>query len=219
MTMARSAVELDFFSMEKEIPARAPAEKLFHRRRSFRDIQSVISKINPEVLKTVIASGSVNQTSMAKLSENDSFSVSNKSFSVPSTPKEDQSFFPVLPVYTPIFRPSSGSENGSETAPLTIFYNGTVSVFDVPRHKAENILKLAEENGSKSVEQPYSKLAVPSRDQRQLFGTLYGDLPISRRKSLQRFLEKRKERLTLVTPYGCPADYAFWGGNMEGYKD
>lgn len=31
------------------------------------------------------------------------------------------------------FRP--GSENFSDSAPLTIFYNGTVSIFDVPRDK------------------------------------------------------------------------------------
>jgi jasmonate ZIM domain-containing protein len=84
-------------------------------------------------------------------------------------------------------RPSS--ENLSETAPLTIFYNGTVSVFEAPRDKAENILKLALERTFDSM-----NLAAPSSDQQQLLDTLNGDLPIARRKSLQRFLEKRKER-------------------------
>lgn len=41
--------------------------------------------------------------------------------------------FPRKEIYLYVFR--SGSENVSETAPLTIFYNGTVAVFDVHREK------------------------------------------------------------------------------------
>ncbi|KAF7123534.1 hypothetical protein RHSIM_Rhsim12G0019500 [Rhododendron simsii] len=133
-------------------------------------IQGVISKMNPELLKSVI--GSVELKSNAgKFSENGDALTLN-----PSSLKHHESVFP------PAF---GGNTCGlgsftTETTPLTIFYNGTVAVFDVPRPRAENILKLA----------------VSSRN----------DLPIARRKSLQRFLEKRKERLNLVSRYGCPAD-------------
>lgn len=58
------------------------------------DIQSVISKLNPELLKAVIATGSVDQTSLP---------LKTSSFSVPSTPKHDENPFPSLHVYTPAF--------------------------------------------------------------------------------------------------------------------
>ncbi|PSS12092.1 Protein TIFY like [Actinidia chinensis var. chinensis] len=211
--MARSAVQLDFFRMEAETSAKPPPNKHFDRRRSFRDIQSVISKLNPELLKTVIASGSVDRSpNISKSSENGNVLAYKTSFSVPSTPKHDENLFPALPVYTPAFwNNPCGSESTAETAPLTIFYNGTVSVFNVPRHKAEHLLKMAEGGVFKTVESADPKIPVPSTDPRHLLETLDGDLPIARKKSLQRFMEKRKERLTLVSPYGSPTDNSFWG--------
>ncbi|PSR84740.1 Protein TIFY like [Actinidia chinensis var. chinensis] len=176
--MLRSAVELDFFQMEKESAGKPqPPKKLFDRRRSLRDIQSVISKMNPEILKSVIATGSVENGNL-----------------LASKPKTDEPFLsPALPLLS---APAFGN-CVSGTTPLTIFYKGTISVFDVSRNKAENILKLAEENVSKTVD---------------------SDLPLTRRKSLERFLQKRKERLTMASPYGnCLPDYAFWGEKKSPY--
>ncbi|PSR84724.1 Protein TIFY like, partial [Actinidia chinensis var. chinensis] len=158
--------------MEKESTGEPQQrKKLFERRRSFRDIQSVISKMNPEILKSVIATGSVENGNL-----------------LASKPKNDDPFLsPALPL---LFTPAFGNRV-SGTSPLTIFYEGTVSVFDVSRNKAESILKLAEENVSKTVD---------------------SDLPLTRGKSLERFLQKRKESLTMASPYGnCPTDYAFSG--------
>ncbi|KAE8703071.1 Protein TIFY 9 [Hibiscus syriacus] len=189
--MSRATVELDFFGMEKANSCKSQFQKFLDRRRSFRGIQGAISKMNPELIKSVISYGSMNRSPVDW----------RKSFSVPSSPKEDRSPIPSLPILNPALRPSF-SEDGRETAPLTIFYNGTVSVFNVPRDKAESIFKLAVVGSLKNVESTdSSKVANPSNDQQNLLETRNGDLPIARRKSLQRFLEKRKERLTCTPPY------------------
>lgn len=174
--MSRATVERDFFGRERESTSKSQFRKFLDRQKSFRGMQSAISKIDPEVLKSVIASGSVNRGNPVP---------SQNSVSVPPSP--------AFSVFTPPkLRPSS--ESLSNTAPLTIFYNGTVSVFDTPKDKAETILKLALDATS---------------DTQQLLETLNEDVPIARRKSLQRFLEKRKERLTLASPYACSTKYAF----------
>jgi jasmonate ZIM domain-containing protein len=69
----------------------------------FVDIQSAISKINPELLKSVIASGSASN----KATPANGNQLSNKAFSVPSTPKQDLPPFPALPVYFPLPRYSA----------------------------------------------------------------------------------------------------------------
>jgi len=69
----------------------------------FVDIQSAISKINPELLKSVIASGSA----ATKTTPENGNQFSNKSFSVPSTPKQEQPSFPALPLYSPLPRYSA----------------------------------------------------------------------------------------------------------------
>ncbi|KAL6350147.1 hypothetical protein AAG906_004085 [Vitis piasezkii] len=197
--MSRAAMELDFFGMEKDgTTAKSQFQRFLGRRRSFRGMQSAISKINPDLLKTVIASGSVSQAP-----KNNPPFASRKSFSVPSTPKADQNYLPALPVYSPVFRPVS-----AETTPITIFYNGTVSVFDVSPEQIESIMKLALDGSTKTVEPADSKLAIPPNEEQQLLETLNGDLPLARRKSLHRFLEKRKERLTSVYPYPPHIQYA-----------
>ncbi|KAI3452551.1 hypothetical protein Pfo_009215 [Paulownia fortunei] len=176
--MGRSGLELDFFSMEKEPKGLSSAAKppIFERRRGFRAIQGVVSKINPSLLKTVIANGSL--------------AANKSSISVPSTPKETQTNFAPLSLCDPALRLTCGYEIHAETAPMTIFYKGAVAVFNVSPHKAQEILKLTEEGLPKSAESSKSN----SYHRQNLLETFKGDLPIARRKSLHRFLEKRKER-------------------------
>ncbi|GMH27395.1 hypothetical protein Nepgr_029238 [Nepenthes gracilis] len=184
--MSRAQVEHDFFSAEE-----SSFRPHLERRRSFREIQHAISKISPEVLKSVIASGSA-----TKSSENGGSAAPNNS--VPASPNREQILLPSLPAPNQFFQPSCGKS--PETAPMTIFYNGMVCVYDVPRDTAESIFKFAKEGSLKNGGVEVHDTAAPSR-KGDLLGALNGDFPITRRKSVQRFFEKRKERLISASPY------------------
>lgn len=125
--------------------------------------------------------------------------------SMPGTPTDlapSPTLTPALPVLSQVS--SRTTENLPETAPFTIFYKGTVSVFNIPRDKAESILKIAVEGCPKKAEPSDSEIAVPASNEPHLVvGSLNEDLPIARRKSLQRFLQKRKERVISAMPYAC----------------
>ncbi|KAG7555097.1 Tify domain [Arabidopsis suecica] len=128
--MSKATIELDFLGVEKRQTNNTPKpkfQKFLDRRRSFREIQGAISKIDPEIIKSLLAS-------------------SAKTRSVPSTPREDQPQIPISPLHAPLAR--SSTEVVSGTVPMTIFYNGTVSVFQVSRTKADEIMKVATETAS-----------------------------------------------------------------------
>ncbi|XP_050371894.1 protein TIFY 9 [Argentina anserina] len=90
--------------------------------------------------------------------------------------------------------------------PMTIFYGGSVSVFDVTPDKFESIMKLAMEEKIKAARAAYRPQEPKQPKLVNVEDPLNEDLPIARRKSLERFLEKRKERLNTVSPYGCHTD-------------
>ncbi|KAK4391895.1 protein TIFY 10A [Sesamum angolense] len=77
----------------------------------------------------------------------------------------------------------------AETAQMTIFYGGQVIVFnDFPADKAKEIMTLASKCS-----------AAPNPHPAALCSAAH--LPIMRQKSLARFLEKRKDRITANAPY------------------
>ncbi|KAF2580465.1 hypothetical protein F2Q70_00007366 [Brassica cretica] len=191
--MSRFTTEVDFFGLEKKQTTNVPKpkfKKFLDRRRSFRDIQGAISKINPAIIKSLLASGANHADS------------STISPSVPSTPKADHPQIPISPVQAPL---TIHTEHGSGTVPMTIFYNGTVSVYQVSPNTADDILKVVMETvpkKDKAMVKDHSVIPPTTLRTTKLFGqNLEGDLPIQRTKSLQRFLEKRKERLVSTSPY------------------
>ncbi|KAM0827603.1 hypothetical protein ACQ4PT_068086 [Festuca glaucescens] len=82
-------------------------------------------------------------------------------------------------------------------APLTIFYGGRMVVFeDFPAEKAAEVMRMAATAGAA----PAPVSVAPA---------LGGDMPIMRKASLQRFFEKRKDRLgARAAPYARPAPAA-----------
>ncbi|KAL9256993.1 TIFY 9-like protein [Drosera capensis] len=176
--MSRSMEELDFFGMEKERTTNHAGVVNFRE----------ISRINPEVLRRVIARGST-------ASAFKPFMNSSTAPATPITPQSTSTLFSNSPDHNPV------SRNDMETAPMTVFYDGVVRIYDLPRHRAQAIVKIAAEASSKN------GLPKITRD------APHGDMPIARRKSLQRFLEKRKERLIAVSPYcygtGSTSDLAY----------
>ncbi|XP_039126902.1 protein TIFY 10a-like [Dioscorea cayenensis subsp. rotundata] len=91
----------------------------------------------------------------------------------------------------------SANQSHLENAPLTIFYGGKVLVFDnFPAEKAKDLMQMARTQTATS---PIPALNPQPNS---------SEMPIARRASLHRFLEKRKERIIAKAPYqvnGSPA--------------
>ncbi|CAN4094550.1 unnamed protein product [Withania somnifera] len=93
-----------------------------------------------------------------------------------------------------------------EKAQMTIFYGGQVIVFDdFPADKAKQIMKLANKqnptNNFSYNTMMMNNQELPKCNQMPIAQTSVADLPIARRNSLTRFLEKRRDRITATAPY------------------
>ncbi|KAJ0255827.1 Protein TIFY 10B [Hirschfeldia incana] len=108
----------------------------------------------------------------------------------------------------------------SQSAPLTIFYGGQVMVFDdFPAETAKQVIDLAHKGSAKSFtaelnsnQSAYTQKVIVSTTPTPVKtaaaepiqankSSLACELPIARRASLHRFLEKRKDRISSKAPY------------------
>lgn len=95
---------------------------------------------------------------------------------------------------------AAGEEEEEEAQQLTIFYGGRVVVFDMfPSAKVKDLLQIMSPGGD-GVDRA-GGATVPTRSLHRPSHDSLSDLPIARRNSLHRFLEKRKDRITAKAPY------------------
>ncbi|KAM7500563.1 hypothetical protein LguiA_024977 [Lonicera macranthoides] len=81
---------------------------------------------------------------------------------------------------------------------LTIFYNGRITACDVTELQARAIILLA----SKEMEESKTPTSPPLMTlQSQLYSPSGSSTGLSMKKSLQRFLQKRKHRIQATSPY------------------
>jgi jasmonate ZIM domain-containing protein len=86
-----------------------------------------------------------------------------------------------------VVRPPVTAEEAPPAAPspMTVFYNGSVAIFDVSHHKAEAIMQMARD---------VTAAQRGDLGNSTLVGNSVKDIPLARTKSLHQFLAKRKER-------------------------
>ncbi|CAL4916496.1 unnamed protein product [Urochloa decumbens] len=108
----------------------------------------------------------------------------------------------LFPTRAGTMQPSQQRPEAQAKAPLTIMYEGRVLVFEnFPADKAEELMQMA---GSGSSATARSKGEPAVQDEKPAASpptAALPDLPIARKASLQRFLQKRKHRISATEPY------------------
>ncbi|KAJ1430604.1 Tify domain [Sesbania bispinosa] len=98
---------------------------------------------------------------------------------------------------------SESPQQQDHQQPLTIFYDGKICVSDVTELQARSILMLANKEIEEKVRTPTTSGSEPSSpmpvsSHYNLYSPGSG---LSMKKSLQRFLQKRKNRVQEASPY------------------
>lgn len=115
----------------------------------------------------------------------------------------------VLPLKEESVKTASSIKHTEKSSQLTIFYGGKVLVFDdFPADKAMDLLQIASKESTvapkRGLPVPSSTNAAESSTQNDLPKPTQAnasDMPIARKNSLHRFLEKRKDRISTKAPY------------------
>lgn len=133
---------------------------------------------------------------------------------VDKSTKTEESVRSRLPQYISLesfLKPDDCTNETGSAKQMTIFYGGQVMVFDyVSADKARDLMIAAINGSPNSQIQNRVQLASTSNSSSETFGSEHilpgfqengTDLPIARRVSLHKFLEKRKDRATGRAPY------------------
>ncbi|KAK8941251.1 Protein TIFY 10A [Platanthera zijinensis] len=129
--------------------------------------------------------------------------------------KEETRSMELFPSNFTGLEPAEDNTKAAEKSQLTIFYAGKVMVFDnFPSEKARDLMQLASRGQNTASGEVAPAPAVPVANTPSCPATAkppanfppraqpnFSDLPIARKASLHRFLEKRKDRISAKTPY------------------
>ncbi|WJX22602.1 hypothetical protein P8452_11891 [Trifolium repens] len=114
----------------------------------------------------------------------------------------------LFPIYNSTNHPmvkeeEEDSEENQQHAPLTIFYDGKMCVTtDVTEFQAKSILMLANKKVQEKVKTPTGSVPTTPTIVQSPHNQLYSPGPgLSMKRSLQRFLQKRKDRIQEASPY------------------
>ncbi|XP_022139826.1 protein TIFY 5A [Momordica charantia] len=95
-----------------------------------------------------------------------------------------------------------GEESSKNPQQMTIFYNGRVCVGDFTEEQARAIIMLATRHTKEEKTTCRRQTLEPSSPEQTNSGAGAGSVSgISMKKSLQRFLQKRKHRIQSASPY------------------
>ncbi|XP_020088099.1 protein TIFY 9 isoform X2 [Ananas comosus] len=163
MSKAAAVVELDLLGLHPRPPAAAAAgpPSSFRRNSSFREMQCAIARMDPAVVKSVIASGSPGSNAAA----------------------------------TAISGARVEAGDDTATSPLTIFYNGTVGVFELTHDKAKNILRMAAEASNGGISEASEEKMVSGDNE-----GLNGVASENERRWLVRRAANREEEVAAAIP-------------------
>ncbi|PWA84800.1 jasmonate-zim-domain protein 8 [Artemisia annua] len=94
-----------------------------------------------------------------------------------------------------------GDLNEKQSQQLTIFYDGKVSVCDVTELQARSIIKLASEEIEEKWRRTPGSTTSTELSSPLISPPIYTPRGLSMKRSLQRFLQKRKHRIEATSPY------------------